>query len=266
MLDDLLTSLITPCSPYVRRMGYLDEAIAMRGRHRRHRVSWQPHLDNTRRFVLSAAERCRNRSRVAVLGSGLLLDLPLAELSSLFREVVLMDVVCFPEVRRQIRGFRNVSFVECDVTTIAERLYDNGRQGRSELPEASPALSCIGEDAGLVVSLNILSQLWVVPRSFAGSRMPRLGQDEVDDWCRAIVEAHYAALRSLSCDVCLVADYAFVKRDREGKVISRGSTVSGLSLPGPDASWTWQIAPLGDESRSASKELCVGAWHLFDER
>jgi hypothetical protein len=243
-------------------MGYLDEAIAMRGRYRRNRASWQPHLENTRSFVLSAADRCRNRSTVVILGSGLLLDVPLAELSNLFREVVLMDVVCLPEVRRHISGYDNVRFVEHDATSIAERLYNNGRDGLPELPEASPVSSEINEDTGLVVSLNILSQLWVVPRTYAARHLRGIPEDRGDEWCRGIVEAHYQFLQSLSCNVCLVADHEFVKRDREGGVVSRASTIFGLTLPEPHASWTWNIASRGKSYPYLSKELNVGAWHV----
>jgi hypothetical protein len=262
MLLDLVTHLTTSCSPYVRRLGYLDETIAMRGRYRRNRTAWQPHLDNTYAFVLAVAEKIRNRSKVVVLGSGLLLDVPLAELATMFGEVVLMDVVCLPEVRRQIKGYGNVSFVEHDVTNIAERLYRNRQQGVLELPKAVPAPSEIDKCAGLVISLNILSQLWVIPRSYAAKQRPGFPHDQVEDWSRQIVESHYASLRSMSCDVCLVADHEFVKRDKSGSIISRASTLYGLVLPEPDALWTWNIDPGGNDGLSSSKELNVGAWHL----
>jgi hypothetical protein len=262
---DLLTHLTTSCSPYVRRLGYLDETISMRGRYRRNRTSWQPHLEKTRRFILTVAEKVHNRNKVVVLGSGLLLDVPLEELSRMFREVVLMDIVCLPEVRRQIKRYRNISFIEHDVTNIAERLYANRLQGIPELPKAVPASSDICKDTGLVISLNILSQLWVVPRTYASTQRPALPHDQVEDWCRQIVESHYASLRSLSCDVCLVADHEFIKRDKGGSIISRASTLYDLRLPDPDASWTWNIAPAGNGPRSSSKELNVGAWHMNNE-
>ena len=243
-------------------MGYLHEAIAMRGRYRRNRAAWQPHLDKTRWFVLSAAEQCRSKSTVVILGSGLLLDLPLAELSTMFRDVVLMDVVCLPEVRGQIKRYSNVRFIEHDVTNVARHLYENGHNHLHELPEPAPASSEINEDTGLVVSLNILSQLWVVPRAYAVRHLLGLAEDRVEEWCGQIVRSHYTSLLSLPCDVCLVADQEFVKRDSEGQVISRASSIYDLALPEPDASWTWNIVPIGKESRFLSKELSVGAWHL----
>jgi hypothetical protein len=260
MLSDLITSLTTPVSPALRGLGYLDEALDMRRRAKRSRQAWQPHLDRTRRFVLSSAEQCRDHGRAVILGSGLLLDVPLAELSALFGEVVLKDVVCFPGIQKQIATYKNVRFVEHDVTGIAERLYRNRQQGIHQLPEVSPPTR--DDDAGLIVSLNILSQLWVVPRAFAARTFPGIADDRIDDWCRQIVESHYTWLRSRHGEVCLVADYEFIKRDRQERIISRDSTVYGLEMPAPDASWTWDIAPHGKDLRSTSKELLVGAWHL----
>lgn len=196
------------------------------------------------------------------MGSGLLLDVPLAELASLFREVVLMDVVCLPDVRKQVKTFANVTFIEKDITDVAEKLYKNKLSGIHELPEAKiPAARPYG-NCDLVVSLNILSQLWVVPRAYAVNPRPEVGPEQLDEWCGHIVASHHAFLQSLSCPVCLISDYEFVKCDREGEIISRGSTVYGLPLAKPDLSWTWDIGPLGEESTYYSKQLHVGAWLL----
>ncbi len=262
MFSELFTYLTTPLPQYVRHMDYLNEAIAMRRRYRRNRASWRPHLERTRRFVLSAAEKCRDRGKVVVLGAGPLLDVPLAELSAMFREVALLDIVLLPEVRKMIKGYSNVKFVHYDVTNMAEKLYNDIRQGIRELPKAASGIPEIDANTGLVVSLNILSQLWVVPRAYALRKLPRIDEEQVDDWCRRIVESHYAFLRSMPCTVCLIADYEFVKRDQEGIIVSQGSTVSGLALPRPDASWTWNIVPMSEDGQYLSKELNVGAWHL----
>lgn len=194
-----------------------------------------------------------------MIGSGLLLDVPLQELSTLFNDVVLMDVICLPEVRRRIRGYRNVTFREHDATNIAKLLYDAGKQGLPVLPDASPALP---GDTGLLVSLNILSQLWVIPRAYVVRRRPAPPEDQVDDWCRRIVESHFASLRSMTGDVCLIADHEYVTRDHAGRIVSRASTIYDLPLPEPDDSWTWNIVPPGKDPRCLSRDLSVGAWHL----
>lgn len=262
MLYELFTSLTTSCPACVRDMNYLYEAMAMRGRHQRNREAWQPHLDNTRAFVLSAAERCANRSAVAVYGAGLLLDAPLEELAAMFQRVYLIDIVFLPDARRQARQFGNVTLVLHDAAHVAEPLYRSVRQGSSDLPEPCATPPDGVHPVGLVVSLNLLSQLWVMPRAYALSHSRNPDEERLDDWCGRIVQAHYGFLRSLGSQICLVADHTYVKRDREGTVVNRGSTVYGLGLPDPDALWTWNIAPLGELNKHVSKELLVGAWHF----
>ena len=261
MLSELFTYITTHCQQYVRHMDYLYEAIAMRGRYRRNRSAWQPHLDHTRRFVLSAVDACKSRNKVVVLGAGLLLDVPLDELSSMFREVILADIVFLPEVGRSVKRYSNVKLVQHDVTNTAEKLHANILQSISDLPESRPNVPAIDQDTNLVISLNILSQLWVMPRAYTLKMLPRIDEELIDDWCKQLVEQHYAWLRSLPCAVGLVADHEFVKRDQQGRVVSRGSTIFSLVLPEPDEAWTWNIAPIREERRYFSKELIVGAWH-----
>ena len=262
MLLDLYIALTTSCSPYLRNMGYLNETIDMQKRAGKNRTAWQPHLDATQRYILSAVERCQNKGRAVILGSGLMLDLPLAALSSMFHEVILKDVICLPAVRKELQKYSNATFLEHDVTGVAGSLYRNSLQGISELPEPARVRPSDERDADLVVSLNILSQLWVIPRAFAAQRLRALGHDQVDEWCGRITEAHYASLRSLSCAVCLIADHAFVKKDGSGRTVGRGSTIGGLGLPAPGESWTWNLAPLTRDSPDLSKELVVGAWYF----
>lgn len=262
MLHEAYLWLTTPCPPYVRWMGYLYQIIAMRGRHLRHRESWRPHLERTRQFILSSAERCANRKRVVVLGSGLLLDFPLKQLSGMFEEVVLADIVHLPEVHRIIWPYPNVHLVQCDVTGIADKLYQNVRQNKRELPSGEPFFPEIDENAGLLISLNLVSQLAAVPFDYVLRKMPELEGEGLNAWSDEVREAHVRALRQLSCDVCLVADYGYVWRDSGGKVIEEGSTIGSIILPEPDQSWTWHLAPLGEISKEWAKELTVGAWHF----
>ncbi len=262
MLSELFAYLTTPCPQYVRHMDYLSEATGLRRRSRKNRAAWQPHLERSRAFVLEAAERCRDRNKAVILGAGLLLDVPLAELSTMFGEVVLLDVVLLPEVRRMIKQYGNVKFIQIDVTNMAEKLYNDIRLGIRSLPQVSSGIPDCARNAGLIVSLNILSQLWVVPRAYVLKKLPGIEEEQLEDWCRHIMESHYGFLRSQTCTVCLVADHEFVNRDRDGRIVNRGSTVANFLLPEPQASWTWNITPMVEGSRSLAKELNVGAWHL----
>ncbi|KAF0178626.1 MAG: hypothetical protein FD164_2186 [Nitrospirae bacterium] len=261
MFHELYLWLTSPCPPYVRRMRYLYQIIAMRGRYLRHRESWHPHLEKTKQFILASAARCADHSSIVVLGSGLLLDFPLAELAERFDEVILADIVHLPEVQKTIRPYPNVRLAQCDVTGVAERIYQNVRQGRRELPQGSPFFP-EADGAGLLISLNLVSQLAAVPSDYILREMPELQGEGLNAWCDNVREDHVEALRSLSCDVCLVADYAYTWRDRDGEVAEEGSTIGNLVIPNPEQVWKWHIAPLGEVSKKWSKELTVGAWYL----
>lgn len=248
---------------YVRSMGYLSQAVGLRGRFRRRRELWKAHLEQTKRFVMEGAESCSTREKVVVLGSGLLLDVPLEALSAMFKKVVLVDLVHLPEVRERIKSYRNVELVYGDVTGISQSVFDAGRKGYGDLPSKVPALPGVDERTGLVVSLNILSQLYAFPHYFVLSNNIGHSEEALCEWSDGIVNAHYIALRALACDVCLVADFEYMRKDETGKIVEQGSTIRGFSLPEPDTDWIWKIAPLGDGSPGSSKELRVGGWHFI---
>jgi hypothetical protein len=263
MLAELFTYLITSCPPHIRRMGYLHEVIAIRGRYGRNQAAWQEHLERSRAFILSSAKQCTNRRKVVILGAGLLLDVPLEALVSMFQQVVLVDIVFLPETRRQSKKYSNVVLIQHDVTNMADTLHHTVRQEIHELPQSVPRILDLAEDAGLVVSLNILSQLFAVPRAYVFKKMPSLDVNHIQPWCRQIVDAHFKALLSLRCNVCLITDHEFEERDRADRLVSRNSTLYDIPMPAPEASWRWDIAPRGEQDRHLSRSLSVGAW-LFN--
>lgn len=260
MINELALWCLTPCPAYARHMGYLYQSIALRSRDLRHSRDWQSHLQQTKSFILKTAASCNNHDKVIILGSGLLLDVPLDELASLFREVVLVDVVHLPEVKRRIKKYGQVILIQADITGIAEPLYHHRKDWRCGPPESRPLIPEFDEKTGLVISLNLLSQLALVPTDYLRKRNPACTEHELEAWGDRIRRAHIDALTSLKCPVCLISDYQVIYRDRSGNIAEKGSTIGSLSLPVPHQVWTWQIAPRGEERRDGSKELIVGAW------
>jgi hypothetical protein len=148
---------------------------------------------------------------------------------------------------------------------VAEKLFDNIRRNIKDLPESIPYIPEADEEADLVISLNIISQLAAIPLDYLSRKSKAHSESEMDVWCDQIRQAHYDELKRLPCNICLIADHEFIRRDREENIIERGSTIGSLALKGPDKLWTWHIAPYGEERRNSSKELIVGAWDLRKE-
>jgi hypothetical protein len=239
---ELLEYLTTDCPADARRLGYLKEAIAIKARYRRHCEAWGPHLARSRALVGGAAERCPERRTALVLGSGLLLDIPLGALSAAFERVLLADMVHLRQARRVAARYANVSLVAADLTGLAAA-FPGGIEA-----SAAPSLFRDDDTVDLVVSANLLAQL---PLPFA-ARMRRSGAggDAVRGFCRSVVEAHLAYLRGFKAKVCLLTEVSREIVGRDGGVHRIEDALFGVSLPREDAAWSWDLAPPGEVSRA----------------
>ena len=72
------------------------------------------------------AVRIQKPERITVLGSGWLLDLPVAEISEMVSEIILVDIVHPPDVIKQAGMIRNIKIVEADVTGGLIEMYLTG--------------------------------------------------------------------------------------------------------------------------------------------
>lgn len=258
-----MTFLTTPCRPYVREMGYLKQIIAIRERYRRCPENWKPHLEYSRRAVLEAAGRCGRTRKVVILGSGMLLDLPLAELAAAFGSVVLVDVVHLREVREAVRIYPNVKLVEHDVSGVSDLIFREKPHPSANLPVPVADFPEVDSSCDLVVSLNILSQIPLIPQQFLVSKLEWPNDDALDRWGTGLMKAHYDTLKELPCGVCLIADREIVRRDRNGRVIDRYPSAGAVPMPDPKDAWIWELAPVGEVSKEFSVQLHTVA--LFDE-
>ncbi|MHA1598949.1 MAG: hypothetical protein ACTSV1_09525 [Alphaproteobacteria bacterium] len=231
MIAEWLQHLTTPCPPHLKRLGYLKQLIGLAARHKRCRAAWGPHLGNTREMIVNAADHCSGHGTAVILGSGLLLDVPLQELADKFDEVVLVDILHMPNVRRAVAGRDNVRLEERDITGVVEALS----RGEVARPEAVD----FGE-ADLLVSCNILSQLGILPEHVS----PGIGAE--------LIRAHLDGLARHSGTVCLITETAHRLVDGETR-LDCPDPLQGVAIP--DALkihrrvWNWDFAPHPERHR-----------------
>src|SRR5580658_5877295 len=159
MLLDFLDRLLTPCPRPVRAMRYLREAIGIRRRYRRCRQHWQDHIDHCRSIIQRGMQHCTQRRKAVILGAGLLHDVPLEELASAFREVLLVDIVHPFLSRWRTRHLRNVKHLTADITNTIHDVYWVSDEPDRALPRSRPDLLADDPEVDLTISLNLLSQL-----------------------------------------------------------------------------------------------------------
>jgi len=241
MLLEAVSYLTTPCAPYARRMGYLRESIAIEARYNRCRVQWDPHLDASKAVIREAISRCDRHRKAVVLGSGLLLDVPLEDLSDGFKSVLLVDVVHLRTARRKAAEHWNVSLMEADIAGVAEALHHDAHT----LFTPNNKLLVDDPEVDLVVSANLASQLPTVPLAYVDRRI-HIDTDTAQDFGRDIIAGHLNHLRAFDAVQCLITNRRRTVVDNKGHAVEDVDALYGIELPATDAIWDWEIAPMGE--------------------
>ncbi|HZW23998.1 MAG TPA: hypothetical protein VFF26_00810 [Gallionella sp.] len=244
MLTEWLTWLAADCPPLVRKLGYLRESIAIRSRHRRCKTAWQPHLTNSRTALLDSLQACSSFRTALVFGSGLLLDVPLDELARRFEQVYLVDVVHLPEVKRAVRRHANVRCIDLDVTGFIEHMGALSPE-RLELPPPDCFLD--EPDIDWVASVNLLSQLPLLPADWLRQHFPELDEAMLEAWGTRMMRQHMDYLAAFAAPTCLLVDMEQTVHDLNGEVIENINFAARLGLDeGASEQWRWNIAPPGE--------------------
>ena len=84
----------------LRKLGFFLDSEGILNRYYREKGAWDSHLENTKKAILQSAES-KGKNIAVVLGSGWLLDVPLAELAEMFGKVYL--VILFIQSKLNIR-------------------------------------------------------------------------------------------------------------------------------------------------------------------
>ncbi|WP_300302489.1 hypothetical protein [Ferrovibrio sp.] len=257
MLVELVAWAGIQADPAARRLGYAKAAVSLWSRRRRCHRAWAGHEQQTREFALSIAQACRHRDTAWLLGGGTLADLPLAELSALFKRVVIFDIVWLASARRRAKQFPNVELRQADVTGMVAPLAE----WRAGLPLPIPSMRALAEldsvPPDCVLSLNLLSQLPLLPMEYVQKHgVSRVG---AESFGRAILQMHLDALQGMSCPVGLVADARRIWRSRAGETVMSENALLGLSLPTPQREWRWPVAPRGEIDNETSLDITVQA-------
>ncbi|HOW10645.1 MAG TPA: hypothetical protein PLX08_12680 [Bacteroidales bacterium] len=227
----------------LHRMGYYNYQRGLIYHHLAEEGSWNGHLINCRNFILKAIGEFKP-SVVTVLGSGWLLDLPLAEMVENDCVINLVDIVHPPEVKDQVKDFANVTLKEDDVSggLIGEVWKKAGKRtifnrlktiSDIEVNEYKP-----GFDPGMVISLNILTQLEILPVSLL-IKKSKVNADEIVNFRKRVQQMHLQFLKKHRA--VLITDCSEVIRDSSGRSDEIPSLLADLPEAIVTQEWTWNF-------------------------
>lgn len=224
-------------------MGYDKYQQNLIYRHLDQEGSWDSHLTSSRNFILKAIDFYKPET-VTLLGSGWLLDVPLKEISENARFINLVDIVHPPEVKSQAAGIKNVILRDDDVSgglilntweKAGKRFFFNKLKSIDEIviPEYHPQF-----ETGLVISLNILTQLEFLPAELLRKKS-RATEEDILRFRRKIQESHLLFLKKHNS--VLITDVSEVISESTGKIQEVKSVLTDLPEGRADEEWTWNF-------------------------
>lgn len=232
----------------LHRMGYYNYQRGLIYHHFEEEGSWNSHLRNCRDFVLKALDFYKP-SKVTVLGSGWLLDLPLEEMCDSVAEINLVDIIHPPEVKEQAGKLKKVFLREEDVsggliTEVWEkcrhRLFFNKLRSLDEIRifEYQPKF-----DPGMIISLNIMTQLENLPLEFIKKRSVK-NEESYVCFRKEVQSKHLSFLENHKS--VLITDISEIITDNSGNSTENPSVLTDLPEAKLKVEWTWNF----DQRRS----------------
>lgn len=243
-------------------MGYYAYQSGLIYNHLNQEGGWDSHLANCREFVKRAVGYFKPGT-VTIIGSGWLLDLPLAELLEETELIYLVDIIHPPEVVKQAGGLKNVTLRELDVTGgLIESVWNATRKSSIFKKPGSLESIVIPEflpdfDPGFVISLNIMTQLESQLINHIRKRAV-ISEDDLFRFRREIQVKHLEFL--MKHRSVLITDYAEVVSRKSGEVTTIPSLLVNLPEGHFRNEWTWDFDLRGHEnytSRSVIKVVSV---------
>lgn len=227
----------------IHKMGYYNYQRGLIYHHLDEEGSWNDHLGNCRSFILNAVDKYKP-SVITVLGSGWLLDLPLAEMTEIAELINLVDIVHPPEVKDQVKDLGNVVLKEDDVSggLIGEVWKKAGKRtifnrlktiSDIEVNEYKP-----GFDPGMVISLNILTQLETLPVNLLVKKS-KVNAGEILNFRKRVQQMHLQFLKKHR--TVLITDCSEIIKDSSGRSDEIPSLLADLPDTIMTKEWTWNF-------------------------
>lgn len=224
-------------------MGYYDYQHGLIYRHLNQDKGWNSHLANCRNYILRAAE-ILNPQKITVLGSGWLLEFPVYELAQKTKEIYLIDIVHPPAVKKQIAELENVELIEKDLTggLIDEVWNSNRNKSFFNKPGSMKSIEIpeyrFDEDPGMLISMNILTQLEVLPEKIL-KRKTNASEEELLEFRKKVQAKHIASIKKYK--PVLITDTSEIITDIRGNVTENKTLLVELPESSGIETWVWDF-------------------------
>jgi len=224
-------------------MGFVHDQEGIMNRYLREQSNWESHLKHTRRFINTSFADHPAES-IAVLGSGWLLDIPLADLCDRFTRVFLVDIHHPVQISRKIRDFKRAELVTADLSGGAvEQLWEGRKKrkhgdGGSWLAEIILKQPLPDLQPGAYVSVNPLNQQEILLCAYL-TKTDYFQQEELTGFRTRIQSFHLEWITKKPG--CLITDTVEVNMDRQGNETVKSLLYTTLPAGFRSEQWNWEF-------------------------
>ena len=237
MIIEFFQALFSDAPKWAKQQDLVKESVAIGARYLRQKKFWASHLESCQSEIRNFQTQFGQAKKIAVFGSGHLLDFPRELLDRSDLEFFMFDAVHPREIRK--KNFRaKCHFISRDLNLKPSEICDD-----------------IVNECEIFISSNLLSQL-----ALSGSQ--HLKSELRDSVAKSLVENHMQFLKSLPGPTLLLSDFEkrFVSEKEE--IILTETTLWSYRMPTPRRTWWWNLAPNGEISSDFRLELQVGVWQI----
>ncbi|MDD2563286.1 MAG: hypothetical protein PHU27_03600 [Salinivirgaceae bacterium] len=230
----------------MKNVGFIKDQKGILNRYRREKGNWESHLTKSKEYILQSAKG-KGKTKMAILGSGWLLDVPINELVNSFNEIHLYDIFHPKGIVKKCSVFPNIKLIEEDVLSPLLTILYNNKDAK-----ADDFLNAIANheynnlnfhDYDFVVSLNLLNQLDIIPIDYLSERVT-LPNEKWLELRQFIQQKHLDSLPKNRS--CIITDYQELHLNKGEEVIDTQELVF-VPLPEKNSEkWIWHF----DNSRT----------------
>jgi hypothetical protein len=216
MWTELFYYLTKTKGSLAQKTGHKSEMASYMTRYRKSQKTWDLHFKECHKWLWQFInENPERRGRLYILGAGEMFDIPPAILP-LFQEVIAIDMVKTSRVSEIIKKYPQVKFLEFDLSGFFKK---------ENLPQIL--------DSDLVLSMNVLSQLSLMPIFYLEKNQKP--EHELEELGEKIIREHLAFLSNVNG--LLIAD---VDWHIDGELFD---PYFNVTCGAPLAIWQWQLTP-----------------------
>ncbi|HEY8272605.1 MAG TPA: hypothetical protein VIG33_17055 [Pseudobdellovibrionaceae bacterium] len=257
MILEWLEYLKTQGNQTAKDWGYLYQNVSLKFRSRRCAKSWQSHINAAHQLIREHLEKLQPKT-VMIIGSGLLLEIPIQDLMNKVEKIYLVDLVHAKEIRKLAAKNKKIELIERDISSLLDVLKQGlGSFQLKTLPwNKLPAWDLPPVD--WVISANLMSQIPLM----ISERLP-MSPEAYVKFAKSVRDQHIERLLEQAPQVLLFADFETHYIDREGQRIKTEDYQVNLKSLKYDREWLWEISPFGETSRDYKIEMLVKAYWKF---